>query len=243
MEKHNFQSHMQIHFGQRRKSSKSRLFWGTLLLILGIGFLLQSLDIVPFGEAIGTYWPVVLIVIGLFQLLNSRGDFVGPTLVLTVGTLLLLSNMDLLPYGFWSTFWPILLIVIGLSLLLRRRVRSSSIPVHDSSVVDMNVVFGSAEEVSTSKEFAGGNISAVFGAVELDLRDAEITSSQATMDVSVVFGGAEIRVPPNWSIITKGTPIMGSIENKTVLHNDQTAVAPKLLLNVTAIFGGIEIRN
>jgi hypothetical protein len=45
--------------------------------------------------------------------------FVG-IIILLIGALYLLKNLDIIHGSFWSWFIPILLIAIGLSLILRR---------------------------------------------------------------------------------------------------------------------------
>jgi putative flippase GtrA len=51
---------------------------------------------------------------------HHRGGIFAGTILLTVGILLLLSN--LVPGWFnWAVFWPIILIVIGLLAIFNRR--------------------------------------------------------------------------------------------------------------------------
>ena len=52
-------------------------FWGGMaLIILGMIFLLNSADIIPFRELFVTYWPLLLILLGV-SLLLRRPRFVG----------------------------------------------------------------------------------------------------------------------------------------------------------------------
>jgi predicted membrane protein len=48
------------------------VFWGIILIIFGVLFLLDNMDVIDFAEAIRTYWPVLLILWGLSILLKKR---------------------------------------------------------------------------------------------------------------------------------------------------------------------------
>ena len=52
-------------------------------------------------------------------------------------------------------------------------------------------VSGGAEEKVTSPDFRGGYLRAVMGGVELDLTEATIEDPPATIEMTVVMGGAE----------------------------------------------------
>ena len=54
-------------------SRKSKNFWwGILLILLGLLFLLHNFDYIDFGEIIRRYWPLLLIYFGLQALFSSR---------------------------------------------------------------------------------------------------------------------------------------------------------------------------
>ncbi len=54
------------------KSKRGELFWGFLLISLGVIFLLDKLDVMDVGDFFSTFWPVVLIVIGFRLILNKN---------------------------------------------------------------------------------------------------------------------------------------------------------------------------
>ena len=51
---------------------------------------------------------------------SRRGSFYFGLFLALFGTLLLLSNLGIIPSGFWNIFWPMLLIALGLYLLSKR---------------------------------------------------------------------------------------------------------------------------
>lgn len=47
-------------------------FWGALLILLGVLFLLDNFYMLDFGEVVSTYWPLILVAIGIKILLDKR---------------------------------------------------------------------------------------------------------------------------------------------------------------------------
>jgi len=54
----------------RHSNGWYRYMTGGLLIVIGVGFLLQKLNIIT--DSIWSYWPVVLIVIGIATLVKRR---------------------------------------------------------------------------------------------------------------------------------------------------------------------------
>ena len=67
---------------------------------------------------------------------------------------------------------------------------------------------------NNSPAFRGGDLTAVMGGCEIDLRQAAI-NGDATIDVFAMWGGIEIRVPGNWTVAFHVTPDLGGVEDKT----------------------------
>jgi len=54
---------------------------------------------------------------------RRRPSLIGPLILITLGILLLLANLGMLPFSFWEIairFWPLLLILIGLEIIVGR---------------------------------------------------------------------------------------------------------------------------
>ncbi|MDI6779549.1 MAG: cell wall-active antibiotics response protein LiaF [Bacteroidota bacterium] len=67
------------------------LFWGILLILLGLLFLLDNMGVADFGEVIKTYWPVIIILWGIHLLLRKKG-----TSVITITKNETATNTDLI---------------------------------------------------------------------------------------------------------------------------------------------------
>ena len=97
----------------------------------------------------------------------------------------------------------------------------------------------------------GGQATAFVGGVELDLRDAAVMERPATIDVTVVMGGAEIRVPPEWTVRLDALAIMGGASDsrkKKGAVADRTSDlvpddSPHLVITGLVLMGGVEIKG
>jgi hypothetical protein len=82
---------------------------------------------------------------------------------------------------------------------------------------------------------------AVFGGVDIDLRDAIIPSEGMTIETAAVFGGIDIFVPPTVNVVTSGFAIFGGFES----HDQQAELpgAPTVFIKGIAVFGGVEVKK
>jgi predicted membrane protein len=55
-----------------QSGNNSGLFWGVMIIIFGVLFLLDNFYIISFGNFISTYWPLILVAIGIKILLDYR---------------------------------------------------------------------------------------------------------------------------------------------------------------------------
>lgn len=214
-----------------------QLLLGIILLLAGTALLLNRLDVVEvtFWGLLGTWWPLLIVAAGLAALFTVPRAWPGPVVLISVGVFLQLARLDVFDLNIGSLVWPILLIVVGLGLLFRFG-RSTS----DSAEAIRSTVFwwGSTRK-TRSQQFRSAVLTAVMGGIELDLRDADITH-RADISVFTFWGGVEIKVPPTWRVRVRGLPLLGGWEDKTVDPPDDGA--PELVVHITAIMGGAEIK-
>src|SRR5258708_3151103 len=96
-----------------------RLVIGSIVLVLGILFLLENLGIV-YVARLWEFWPVILIGVGIARIVEGRGlhtRLLG-AMVAAIGLLFLANNLGYLPWNLWRLLWPLLLIFWGIVILL-----------------------------------------------------------------------------------------------------------------------------
>jgi hypothetical protein len=222
-------------------------------LIIGIGILalglLWTLDNMNYLNArdFTRYWPVILIAVGAVQLLE-RGRYsgrrrvpVGPIVLMVVGALLLGDNLHLMDFDLGDLI-PIAIAAWGAKLVWDALGRRTARPADGDSdaTVHAFAMMAGVRRQSTSREFRGGDVSAIMGGVDLDLRNADIKAGdEVIIDALAFWGGVEIKVPPHWKVVGDVLPIMASFEDKTT----GTGTGPTLIVRGTALMGAIEVKN
>jgi hypothetical protein len=102
-------------------------------------------------------------------------------------------------------------------------------------------VTGAAQEKITTQAFKGGYLRAVMGAVELDLSQAAIETPPATIEATVIMGGAEIKVPQDWVVTTEARSIMGAVEDVRGQEKASEGTTPDLVITGKVIMGGLTV--
>ena len=247
---------------EEHRNIGSRVILGTILIAIGILYLLKSfyfpIDIEIFS------FPFILIVIGIIIMLNSGNKLFGAILFI-FGCLLY--------FGDHITIWPFFFILWGIYIIFKHRTRRPRffdhshpdfIPdekkdqpsdnnfgkryFHDSSIkrdyIDDISVFGGGHKVIHSDSFKGGNITAIFGGSEIDLTQCKLAPEENYIDVVIIFGGSTIIVPNNWDVILNVTPLFGGFSNKKSRYvSSGTEPAGTLIIKGVVLFGGGEIKS
>ncbi len=94
--------------------------FGLIILIIGIIFLVENLFGIQMWKNVWLFWPILLIIWGLMQLLQRRSVFFS-IILLIIGTLFLLKNFQLYqwPDTIWK-YWPLIIIAVGIDQLIKR---------------------------------------------------------------------------------------------------------------------------
>ena len=227
------------------RDSAGRIFWGIIIILFGVLFLLDQMGRLDFGSVISHYWPVLLILIGFWQLVaNNFRSPGGPLFLIALGVIFELGRLDILGRSAWHFVWPLLIIVVGLGILLgalRRRAPAAVPGIRDGSL-DAFAIFSGLNRRIESPSFRGGKATAIMGGMELDLRGAGLAEGAAELELSVIMGGIVLRVPLTWRLEIDAHPLLGGVEDKHTFEPGQPSVGT-LRIRASAILGGIEIKD
>jgi len=220
-----------------------QLVIGVIVIAVGVLMTLDNLQIIDASEYL-RFWPGALIVLGLVKIWHSRessGGAFGGFVFVVVGSWLLLEQTTLVRISFWD-MWPALLVAFGVFLVWKGMTaprRRTSVVSND--LISAMAVLGGVSRGNNSAAFRGGDLTAVLGGCELDLRHAAI-DGEAVIDVFAMWGGIEIRVPQDWSVESQITPILGGVDDQT---RPPQAVGSRhrLVLRGFIVMAGVEIKN
>lgn len=232
-----------------RRGRLDGLIPGAVILAIGLIFLLDSFGFV-YARTFLQFWPMIIILVGVAKVARRDSRLWG-VLLLLFGLFLQLNELGIGHFS-WNQFWPLLLIAAGLMAIwgaVRARLITENLPQAEGSdprtTLDESTIFGGIEKRLNGREFRGGRLQAVFGGIEIDLRDADMAENEAVLYANALFGGIEIRVPENWFVAARGQGIFGGFSDSTRFAPPSDPDKPKKTLVVmgTALFGGVEIRN
>ena len=233
------------------------------MILVGVGalFFLNNLHIFYIRDWF-RFWPALLIAGGIVKLVDSNyaGGRVFGGVVAGIGGIFLARSLGYIDIGM-REIWPLFLVGLGLLLLVQRtwefhlkfsdpaatgtgasaRVAG---PGAGAGAVRIDAIFGGSKRVVTSQDFQGGEVVAVFGGVELDLRQAGMTGDSAVVEINAIFGGVEIKIPRNWSAVVEGVGIFGGYADNS--YQPDPAQGPgvkQLIVRGVAAFGGVDVKN
>lgn len=198
---------------------------------------------------------------------NPFSALVGILLVF-VGLAFLFDNLDIIDAEwFFKEFWPFALIVFGVSLLLWRKPTSSSggragaMPDRPGSTpgtfspknyVSASEVFSDLKIQNSSKNFAGGQCSVVFGDIMLDLREIDLLSGEQVLRLNGVFGSIRVDLPEAieycvkasvvaGNVLVKGDSRGGLVLNETIQSKGFVYADRRLMIHASSVFGKIKV--
>ncbi len=110
-------------------NSKGKIFWGTVLFLSGVSFIIHSFDLIEMPHRI--FLPAVFIIFGFAFLMmfldNFRefSSFLLSIIFFVIGSLLILAEIGYLNRWdvvyYIKNYWPVILIILGVGLILKRR--------------------------------------------------------------------------------------------------------------------------
>lgn len=236
--------------------------FGLIIILLGLTMLLNNLGLtqVKMGDLLSTYWPLILVYLGLSSLtegLGRKGErrnlWVLPgerlvaLIILIVGILLLGRNLNLFQVNlsfFWNLFWPIVIILFGINVLKG---------VSGSGGTNW-AIMGGIEKNKENWKLKDKNYFAIMGGVDLDLTKAEIPDGDTILSLTAIMGGIDVLAPKDIPIECEGMALLGGVDffadggggilmSRRFVNRGKEDSRKRLIIRCRTLMGGIDIKG
>ncbi|TDO24410.1 LiaF transmembrane domain-containing protein [Pedobacter duraquae] len=255
---------MENHINTNQNQSK-RLVGGVIMLLVGLIFLLRNLGMYIPGWVFS--WSTFLMVIGLCIGFKRNFRGAGWLILFGLGSYFTLGKITDLDFG--RSAPAVFLIALGLWIIFKpkgprkfKRNKEGEFekpnPEFDFGpaeaqnnqakssdrfdIVDTVNIFSGSHQHVFSKNFKGGEVVSVFGGCELNLTQADFEGT-IILDVVAIFGGVKMLVPSGWQVKSEITALFGGVDDKRKMQTGDAEPAKIVILQGTAVFGGIEIKS
>jgi predicted membrane protein len=232
--------------------ASTRLLVGLWLIALGAIFMLGYLDVIETRRVMRFFWPLALVFIGLSMLLHptrTRRQRLGWVLI-GIGAWIFINKLGWVDVNIIKLLFPGLLLTVGGMLVYRAfsapqlGVAPNSVPQQEEQHAEFMrcfAVMSTTELRPVSRPFRGADLSAVMAGIKLNLLDAPMETETASIEIFAFWGGMEIHVPPDWTVVSKVATLMGGFIDK----RRPTTVMPAktLIISGFVVMSGIEIKN
>ena len=220
-----------------------RTIWGIIFIAAAVVIALNSFNVIDFDIFFDGWWTLFIIVpslVGVIQDRNKGGAVFG----LCIGILLLLSAQEIISWDMiWKISIPLIIALIGLKMVFSSFKKDKTdriikeIKKDGKNLQQGTAVFCGTELNFDNVVFDGADLTAVFGGIECDLRNA-IIDKDCVIKVCAVFGGIDIIVPPTVKVVTNTTCIFGGIDVK----NSNSSALHTIYIEGLCSFGGVDVK-
>lgn len=226
-----------------KKNFLVRAFFGVTIVALGGILLLRNLEIIKFDSwnvFWGTVWAAGLVLAGLVTIVSSQRLLTRAwgLLLMAAGVSVGLNAYGIIDVSIWKLFWPVVLIAVGLMMVFS--IGSANRKRAEKSGTDDNekVAIFYGEQSRVRGDYTGGSLTAVFGGVDLDLRQANIKDG-AIIDVFTFCGGININLPDDVIVKNEVRGVLGGSDDKTM---SKPSAKKTIYLRGECVLGGLEIK-
>jgi cell wall-active antibiotic response 4TMS protein YvqF len=205
----------------------TNLAFGICLILVGTALMLDRLQLVDAAQ-IFRFWPVALMLFGAALVIQSF-QRVDPVQTRS-------------QQGFdGGHIFALIIFAVIMSQVFNRggfTARADS-----SETVNLFAVMTHHQQVSSAAVFRGGEMTAVMGHSDLDLRRTTIApGEEAVIEVFTLMGGTTIRVPEGWSVDVRAFPIAGGVKDRRSGARDIPG-SPRIVIRGFIMMGGLNIRS
>lgn len=223
----------------------SNMLWGLVLIILGVMIGLNSFGITQINFFFDGWWTLFIIIPCFIEMFRSRYKIINIIGIATGLALLLFCQKIFSLEMLWKLSLPTILVLLGLALVFK----DSLFGKKNSSFKRSNEKKGGEDKHSTTfgtksikydnQVFYGNDLSATFGSITCDLRNAVITED-VIINANATLGNVEILVPPTINVEVKSSGLFGKASD--MRRGPSTVTSPTISVSGMCFMGHVDIR-
>lgn len=226
----------------------SNILIGIALVALGCVFAYNAAFDPDINVFFDGWWTLFIIVPSVYGLIRGK-EIKTNAIGLVIGVVLFLAARGIIDFDLvWKLLLPAALIFVGVSIIFKDRFKTK-INAEIKAINEKNketnrenrdhvAIFSGLDLNCGGAEFYGNNMTAVFGGIECDIRDA-IINEDVVINASAIFGGVDIIIPSDVNVKINSTSIFGGTSK---CKRPKIENAPTVYINATSIFGGVDVK-
>ena len=223
----------------------SQIIWGVVIVVIGVSFALNALDVTNIDIFFDGWWTLFIIVpcaVALF----TKSDKGGAILGILVGVALLLACQNVVSFSLlWKLIIPFIIVLIGLRLIFRdafdkkgreavEKVKANGTPMRQVCATFSGQDFNYEGEVVENTE-----LTAVFGGIDCNMSLA-IVPQDVLIKTVAVFGGVDLYLPIGVNVKVRSNSLFGGVDNKRT--GGHIEGAPTVYVEANCLFGGVDVK-
>jgi hypothetical protein len=232
------------------RQPKKRNTWtglAIILVVVGSALLLSNAGpFVPRGlpHLLRTYWPCVIIGIGISKLLPEKDRRLTEGLVyLGIGTFFQLMMLDWVPGGF-ASLWPVASIMFGLWVYFGGTASDDRI---DRSLItdnnfELDELFSSRNVTISDHRAQAGKVTLTFAGLTMHITPEE-PPPELLVHVDSWCSSLTLRVPPDWAVDMQAGMLVSRLRDKRTRPVDASPATKRIALQGALHFSTVEIQH
>lgn len=226
------------------------IIWGITIIALGIIFGGNALGWFNLDIFFDGWWTLFIIVPSIVSLITDKDKIMSLSFI-AIGVILLLAAQNVFSYEVaWKVILAIFLVAIGLTIIIKSLFHSKNdqevaekikeAEKEDKPLDSEMAIFSGSDRVYNDEVFQGAFLTAVFGGVNLNLKNAKFTKD-TVIKAFTLFGGIDIIVPDDVKVKLKSGFIFGGLSDDR--KNPTEKGKYTIYIDAAGGFGGITITD
>lgn len=226
------------------------IIWGVAIIALGLVFSLNAFGLFNFNIFFDGWWTLFIIIPSLVSLFTDK-EKLASLGFLSAGIILLLAAQNVFTYDVaWKVILAVFLVIAGLTIIIKstfhnkndeevaKKIKEAE---KENKPMDTQIaVFSGNDRVYHDEVFQGALLTAVFGGVNLNLKNAKF-EKDTVIKAFTLFGGIDIIVPDDVKVKLKSGFIFGGFSDDR--KNPSEKGKHTVYIDAAGGFGGITITN